>query len=316
MSQFARRNFLQFAAATAAVSAMPRRALALDYPNHPVRLVIGFPPGGPTDIYGRLIGQWLSQRLGQPFVIENRPGAGSTIGVSEVVHSAPDGYTLILVSTSAAISATFYSNLDFNLVRDIAPVCGVTLVPMVMVVHPSVPAGTVPEFIAYAKANPGKINMASVGNGTTPRLTGELFKMMTGIDMAVVTYRENPIPDLLAGRVDVFFGSSESIEYIRAGKLRALGVTSAQRSPALPDVPAIAEFVPGYQGGSWEALGAPKSTAPEIVEKLNAAMNAGLADAGLKARFADLGGTPLAGSAAELGKFIAEDIDKWGKVIK
>ena len=201
MSQFARRNFLQFAAATAAVSAMPRRALALDYPNHPVRLVIGFPPGGPTDIYGRLIGQWLSQRLGQPFVIENRPGAGSTIGVSEVVHSAPDGYTLILVSTSAAISATFYTNLDFNLVRDIAPVCGVTLVPMVMVVHPSVPANTVPEFIAYAKANPGKINMASVGNGTTPQLAGELFKIMAGGYMLHVPYRgaAPALTDLIAG---------------------------------------------------------------------------------------------------------------------
>src|SRR5580704_18603434 len=201
MSRFARRNFLQLAAASAAVSAMPRRAAALDYPTHPVRLVIGFPPGGPTDIYGRLIGQWLSQRLGQPFIIENRPGAGSTIGVSEVVHSAPDGYTLILVSTSAAISATFYTNLDFNLVRDIAPVCGISLVPMVMVVHPSVPASPVPEFIVYAKANPGKINIASVGNVTTPQLAGELFKMMAGVDLLHVPYRgaAPALTDLIAG---------------------------------------------------------------------------------------------------------------------
>ena len=268
MSQFARRNFLQLAAASAAVSAMPRRAAALDYPNHPVRLVIGFPPGGPTDIYGRLIGQWLSQRLGQPFVVENRPGAGSTIGVSEVVHSAPDGYTLILVSTSAAISATFYTNLDFNLVRDIAPVCGVTLVPMVMVVHPSVPASTVPEFIAYAKANPGKINMASVGNGTTPQLAGELFKMMAGVDLLHVPYRgaAPALTDLSAGRAQVMFEAMATlVEYIKSGKLQALAVTLPTRSPVFPDVPSIAEFLPGYDAAVWFGVGAPKKTPTEIV---------------------------------------------------
>lgn len=313
--RLARRKFLHLAWA-AALPALPRIAEAQAYPTRPVRIIVGFPAGTTPDVIARLAAQWLSERLGQQFAVENRPGASSNLAAEVVARAPSDGYTLLFVTAANAINATLYENLNFDLGRDIAPVTGIVRVPNIMEVSPSFPAKTVPEFIAYAKANPGKINMASVGNGTTPRLTGELFKMMTGIDMAVVTYRENPIPDLLAGRVDVFFGSSESIEYIRAGKLHALGVTSAQRSPALPDVPAIAEFVPGYQGGSWEALGAPKSTAPEIVEKLNAAMNAGLADAGLKARFADLGGTPLAGSAAELGKFIAEDIDKWGKVIK
>jgi tripartite-type tricarboxylate transporter receptor subunit TctC len=319
MSQFARRNFLQFAAATAAVSAMPRRALALDYPNHPVRLVIGFPPGGPTDIYGRLIGQWLSQRLGQPFVIENRPGAGSTIGVSEVVHSAPDGYTLILVSTSAAISATFYSNLDFNLVRDIAPVCGVTLVPMVMVVHPSVPAGTVPEFIAYAKANPGKINMASVGNGTTPQLAGELFKMMAGVDLLHVPYRgaAPALTDLIAGRAQVMFEAMATlVEYIKSGKLKALAVTLPTRSPIFPDLPSIGEFLPGYDAAVWFGVGAPKQTPKEIVELLNKEINAGLADPTLGARIIDLGGNVLKGPPSEFEKHFVGDTEKWAKVIK
>jgi tripartite-type tricarboxylate transporter receptor subunit TctC len=319
MSRFARRNFLQLAAATAAVSALPRIAAALDYPNRPVRLVIGFPPGGPTDIYGRLIGQWLSQRLGQPFVIENRPGAGSTIGVSEVVHSAPDGYTLILVSTSAAISATFYSNLDFNLVRDIAPVCGVTLVPMVMVVHPSVPARTVPEFIAYAKANPGKINMASVGNGTTPQLAGELFKMMAGVDMLHVPYRgaAPALTDLIAGRAQVMFEAMATlVEYIKAGKLKALAVTLPTRSPVFPDVPSIAEFLPGYDAAVWFGVGAPKKTPTEIVQKLNTEINVGLADPTLSARITDLGGSVLKGPPSEFERHFVGDTEKWAKVIK
>jgi tripartite-type tricarboxylate transporter receptor subunit TctC len=306
MSQFARRNFLRFAAATAAVSALPRSAAALDYPNHPVRLVIGFPPGGPTDIYGRLIGQWLSQRLGQPFVIENRPGAGSTIGVSEVVHSAPDGYTLILVSTSAAISATFYTNLDFNLVRDIAPVCGVTLVPMVMVVHPSVPANTVPEFIAYAKANPGKINM-------------ELFKMMAGVDMLHVPYRgaAPALTDLIAGRAQVMFEAMATlVEYIKSRKLKALAVTLPTRSPVFPDVPSIAEFLPGYDAAVWFGVGAPKKTPVEVGQRLNTEINAGLADPTLSSRITDLGGNVLKGPPSEFEKHFVGDTEKWAKVIK
>jgi tripartite-type tricarboxylate transporter receptor subunit TctC len=319
MSQFARRNFLQFAAATAAVSALPRHAAALDYPNHAVRLVIGFPPGGPTDIYGRLIGQWLSQRLGQPFVVENRPGAGSTIGVSEVVHSAPDGYTILLVSTSAAISSSFYPNLDFNLVRDIAPVCGISLVPMVMVVHPSVPAKTVPEFIAYAKANPGKINMASVGNGTTPHLAGELFKMMAGVDLLHVPYRgaAPALTDLLAGRAQVMFEAmSTLVAYIKDDKLRALAVTLPQRSPIFPDVPSIGEFLPGYDAAVWFGIGAPKKTPTAIVELLNKEINAGLADPTINTRLNDLGGAVLKGPPSEFEKHFVGDTEKWAKVIK
>src|ERR1700688_1881272 len=292
MSRFARRNFLQLAAATAAASALSRNAAALDYPNHAVRLVIGFPPGGPTDIYGRLIGQWLSQRHGQPFVVENRPGAGSTIGVSEVVHSAPDGYTLILVSTSAAISATFYANLDFNLVRDIAPVCGVTLVPMVMVVNPSVPANTVPEFIAYAKANPGKVNMASAGTGSAPHMAGELFNVMAGVNMVHVPYRgQGPaLVDLLGGQVQVLFATSPgTTDYIRTGKLRALAVTTASRAEVLPELPPAGDSVPGYEASQWYGLGAPKRTPVEIVNKLNREINAAFADPRMKARFADIG---------------------------
>jgi tripartite-type tricarboxylate transporter receptor subunit TctC len=319
MTKFARRNFLQIAAAAAAMPGMPRLASALDYPNHPVRIVIGFPPGGPTDIYGRLIGQWLSQRLGQPFVIENRPGAGSTIGVDEVVHSAPDGYTLLLVSTSAAISASFYPNLNFELIRDIAPVCGVTLVPMVMVTHPAVPAKTVPEFIAYAKANPGKIVMASVGNGTTPQLAGELFKTMAGIDLLHVPYRgaAPALTDLLAGRAQVMFEAiSTLVEYIHAGKLRALAETLPARSPLLPDVPSISEFLPGYDASVWFGVAAPKQTPAAIVERLNKEINAGLADPVLGARIRDLGGATLPGPPSEFEKYFVGDTEKWAKVIK
>ncbi len=316
---FARRHVLRLAASAAAASALPRLASALDYPNHAVRLVIGFPPGGPTDIYGRLIAQWLSQRLGQPFVVENRPGAGSTIGVSEVVHSPADGYTLILVSTSAAISASFYPNLDFELTRDIAPVCGISLVPMVMVVHPSVPAQTVPEFIAYAKANPGKINMASVGNGTTPQLAGELFKMMAGVDLLHVPYRgaAPALTDLLAGRAQVMFEAMATlVAYIKDDKLRPLAVTLPQRSPIFPDVPSVAEFLPGYDAAVWFGIGAPKKTPTEIVALLNKEINAGLTDPTIGARLNDLGGTMLTGPPSEFEKHFVGDTEKWAKVIK
>ena len=319
MIRFARRNFLQLAAIAAAMPARSRTAAALDYPNHAARIVIGFPPGGPTDIYGRLIAQWLSQRLGQPFVVENRPGAGSTIGISEVVHSPPDGYTLALVSTSASISASFYPKLDFELIRDMAPVCGISLVPMVMVVHPSVPAKTVPEFIAYAKANPGKIDMASVGNGTTPHLAGELFKMMAGIDILHVPYRgaAPALTDLLAGRAHVMFEAITTlVGYIQSGKLRALAVTLPTRSPILPDVPSIAEFLPGYDAAVWFGIGAPKQTPPEIVSLLNTEINAGLNDATISARLNELGGNVLKGPPSEFEKHFVGDTEKWAKVIK
>jgi len=317
--RLARRNILQLAAAAAVAPAWPRGAAALEYPNHAVRLIIGFPPGGPTDIYGRLIAQWLSQRFGQPVVVENKPGAGSTIGVSEVVHSAPDGYTLLLVSTSAAISSSFYPNLDFELIRDIAPVCGISLVPLVMVVHPSMPAKTVPEFITYAKANPGKINMASVGNGTTPQLAGELFKMMAGVDLLHVPYRgaAPALTDLLAGRAQVMFEAITSlVGYIRDGKLSALAVTLPTRSPIFPDVPSVGEFLPGYDAAVWFGIGAPKKTPAEIVDKLNKEINAGLVDATISTRLNELGGSVLAGPPAEFSYHFAGAAEKWAKVIK
>jgi tripartite-type tricarboxylate transporter receptor subunit TctC len=319
MTRVARRHVLRFTAAAAAASVLPRLAFALDYPNHAVRLVIGFPPGGPTDIYGRLIAQWLSQRLGQTFVVENKPGAGSTIGISDVVHSPPDGYTLALVSSSAAISASFYPHLDFELIRDMAPVCGISLVPMVMVVHPSVPAQTVPEFIAYAKANPGKINMASVGNGTTPHMAGELFKMMAGVDLLHVPYRgaAPALTDLLAGRAQVMFEAMATlVAYIKTDKLRALAVTLPTRSPIFPEVPSIAEFLPGYEAAVWFGIGAPKKTPTEIVTLLNKEINAGLADPTISARLNDLGGSVLTGPPSEFEKHFLGDTEKWAKLIK
>jgi tripartite-type tricarboxylate transporter receptor subunit TctC len=314
-----RRRFLHLAAGAAALLAITRIASAQGYPTRPVRFIVGFTPGGPTDIAARLIAQWLSERFGQPFVIENRPGAGSNIATEAVVNSQPDGYTLLMVSTSAAVSATFYHNLNFNLIRDIAPVAGVVRVPLVMVVNPSVPAQTVPEFIAYAKANPGKINMASVGNGTTPHMAGELFKMMAGVDMLHVPYRgaAPALTDLLGGRAQVMFEGMLSLtEHIRTGRLRALAVTPATRSPVLPDVPTVDEFLPGYEASVWFGVAAPKATPAEIVDKLNKEINAGLADPKLKARLGDLGGTVLALSPAEFGKLFAEDTDKWGKVVR
>jgi tripartite-type tricarboxylate transporter receptor subunit TctC len=314
-----RRTFLHLAAGTAALPVVSRIARAQTYPARPVRVIIGFTPGGPTDIAARLISQWLSERLGQPFVIENRPGAGSTIAIEAVVNSQPDGYTLLVVSTSAAVSATFYPNLSFNLIRDIAPVAGIVRMPLVMVVNPSVPAQTVPEFIAYAKANPGTINMASVGNGTTPHMAGELFKMMAGVDMLHVPYRgaAPALTDLLGGRAQVMFEGVLSLtEHIRTGRLRPLAVTTAVRSLVLADVPTVGEFLPGYGASVWFGVGAPKATSAEIVDKLNKEINAGLADPRLRARLGELGGTALAVSPAEFGQLFAEDTDKWGKVVR
>jgi tripartite-type tricarboxylate transporter receptor subunit TctC len=314
-----RRTFLHLAAGAAALPAVSRTAKAQAYPTRPVRIMVGFPAGGPNDIIARLIGQWLSERLGQPFVIENKPGAATNIATEAVVKAPPDGHTLLLASTTNAVNATLYDNLNFNFIRDIAPVATFARNPFVMVVHPSMPTKTVPEFIAYAKANPGKLNMASAGTGTTPHLAGELFKVMTGVNMVHVPYRGQALalPDLLAGQVQVYFGPTPGlIEYIGAGKVRALAVTTATRSEALPDIPTVGDFLPGYEATAWYGIGAPRNTPPDIIEKLNKEINAALADPRLRARLADLGGTVLAGSPADFAKFIAEEIEKWGKVIR
>jgi tripartite-type tricarboxylate transporter receptor subunit TctC len=281
--------------------------------------VVGYAPGGVNDILARLVGQWLSERLGQPFVIENKPGAGSNIATETVVRSTADGYTLLLVSAANAINATLYDKLNFNFIRDIAPVSGIGRVSNVMVVNPSFPARTVAEFIAYAKANPAKVTMASAGTGSPQHVGGELFKMMTGVNMLHVPYRGGApaLTDLIGGQVQVYFSSTaSSIEYIKADKIRPLGVTSAQRSVVLPDVPTIAEFVPGYEASAWYGFGAPRNTPPEIVEKLNKEVNAGLGDPKLQARLAEFGALPLVGSASEFGALLAEETDKWGKVVK
>jgi tripartite-type tricarboxylate transporter receptor subunit TctC len=314
-----RRRFLHLAAGAAALPAVSSFARAQAYPTRPVRIIVTFLAGGSNDIVARLMGQWLSERLGQPFVIENRPGAGGNIGTEAVVRAAADGYTLLLVGAPNAISATLYDKLNFNFIRDIAPVAGVVDVPAVVVVNPSFPVKTLPEFIAYAKANPGKINMASAGNGSTTHLSGELFKMMTGVNMLHVPYRGAPpaLTDLIAGQVQVYFSNLPgSIEYIRAGKLRALAVTTATRSEALPHVPAVGDFVPGYESSAWLGLGVPRNTPVEIVDKLNKEVNAGLADPKLKARLVDVGGAVLAGSPGDFGKLIADETEKWGKVVK
>jgi tripartite-type tricarboxylate transporter receptor subunit TctC len=314
-----RRNFLHLAAGAAALPAASRIARAQAYPSRPARIVVPFAAGGATDIIARLIGQWLSERLGQQFVIENRPGAGSNIGTEVVVNAPPDGYTLLLVGASSAINATLYEKLSFNFLRDIAPVSGIISIPFIMAVNPSFPAKTVSEFIAYARANPGKVNMASGGNGTAGHLSGELFKMMAGINMVHVPYRgEAPaLTDMLGGQVQAMFGTMPaSIEYVRAGKLRPLAVTSARRSELLPDLPTVGDFVPGYETSAWQGIGAPKSTPTEIIEKLNKEINAGLADPKIKTRVADMGGTVLAGSPADFGKLIADETEKWGKVVK
>ena len=314
-----RRQFLHLAAGAAALPIMSRTAWAQAYPTRPVRLIVGYPPGSGADTFARLIGERLSERLGHPVIIENRPGAGTNIATEAVVRAAPDGHTLLLVSPPNAINATLYMDLGFNFMRDIVPVASFAEVPDVMVVDPSFPAKTVPEFIAYAKANPGKINMASSGNGSASHLAGELFIAMAGIDMLHVPYRGSPaiLPDLFSGRVQVTFNiMSAFVGYIRAGKLRALAVTTATRSETLPDVPTVSEFVPGYEVSNWEGIGAPKNTPTEIVDKLNNEINAVISDSKMKARLAELGATVLRGSRAEFGKLIAGETDKWGKVIR
>jgi tripartite-type tricarboxylate transporter receptor subunit TctC len=314
-----RRQFLHLAAGAAALPALSRFAWAQAYPARPVRIVVPFAAGGSTDIIARLIGQWLSERLGQQFVIENRPGAGSNIGTELVVNAPPDGYTLLLVGASSAINATLYDKLSFNFLRDITPVSGIMSIPFILAVNPSFPAKTVSEFIAYARANPGKVNMASGGNGTAGHLSGELFKLLAGLNMVHVPYRgEAPaLTDMLAGHVQAMFGTvPASLEYVRAGKLRPLAVTSARRSEVLPDLPTVGDFVPGYETSALQGVGAPKNTPVEIIDRLNKEVNAGLADPKIKARVTDMGGTVLAGSPADFGKLIADETEKWGKVVK
>jgi tripartite-type tricarboxylate transporter receptor subunit TctC len=314
-----RRRFLQLAAGAAALPTVSRVASAQAYPTRPVRIVAATAPGGGPDILARLIGPWLSARLGQQFVVENRPGGGNNIGTEAVVRAPPDGYTLLLVSTTNAINATLYDKLNFVFLRDIAPVAGIIRTALVVVVHPSVPAKTVPEFTAYAKANPGKINLGSPGIGTPGHVAGELFKMMAGVDLVHVPYRGGgPVmTGLLGGQVQVLFGSTSlTIEQIRAGKLRPLAVTTATRWEGLPDVPPVGDFVPGYEASVWSGIGAPKNTPSQIIDKLNEAINAGLADPKIKARLADLGGTSLVGSPADFGKLITEETEKWAKVIE
>jgi tripartite-type tricarboxylate transporter receptor subunit TctC len=314
-----RRHFLHLAAGAAALPALSRFAWAQTYPSRPVRIIVGFAAGGPNDILARLIGQWLSERLGQQFFIENRPGAGGNIATEAVVRAPPDGYTLLLVGTPNAINATLYDKLAFNFIRDIAPIASLIRGALVMVVHPSVPATTLPEFIAYAKANPGKLFYGSGGVGGITHITAELLKMMTGVNMVHVPYRgiAPALTDLLGGQVQVLFTNPALlIPYMRAGKLRALAITTATRLEALPDIPTVGEFVPGYEASSIFGLGAPKNTPAEIIDKLNNEINAALADPNVKARLADLDGTMLGGSPADFGKLIADETEKWGKVIR
>jgi tripartite-type tricarboxylate transporter receptor subunit TctC len=315
-----RRQFLHLAAGAAVLPTVSRFAFAQTYPSRPVRIIAATGPGSAPDILARLLGQWLSERLGQQFVTENRPGGGNTIGTEAVVRAPPDGYTLLLVDGTASINATLYEKLNYNFIRDIATVAGIVRLPNLMMVNPSVPAKTVPEFLAYAKANPGKINMASPGIATPSHVAGELFKMMTGIAMVHVPYRGGSAPaltDLIGGQVQVMFLSpAASIEYIRSGRLRALAVTTTTRWEGLPDIPTVGEFVPGYETSIVLGVGVPKATPVEIIDKLNREINAALADPKLKERLAVLGGTPLAGSPADFAKLIAEETEKWGKVIK
>ena len=316
---FHRRRFLQLVAAGVAAPAFPLSAVAEDYPTRPVRVIAGFGAGGGVDITARLIGQWLNERLGQSFMVENRTGAGGNIGTEAVVTAAPDGYTLLLATVPNAVNASLYNNLKFNFIRDIAPVAGIIRVPMFIMVHPSVPVKTVPELIAHAKANPGKVNMASAGNGSAPHMAGELFKMMTGIDMVHVPYRGQgqALTDLLGGTVQVLFATAPgTTEYVTTGKLRALGVTTATRAQVLPDVPPVGDFVPGYETSQWYGMCAPGKTPTEIIEKLNKEINAAIVDAGMKARLAAIGGEPLPGTPAVFGKLIAEETEKWAKVVQ
>jgi len=314
-----RRQFLKLAGAAAAAPAFPQRASALDYPTRPVRIIAGFAAGGGVDVTARLIGQWLTDRLGQSFVIENRPGAGGNIGTEAVVNAAPDGYTLLLATVPNAVNASLYEKLSFNFIRDIVPIAGIIRVPMVILLNPSVPAATVAEFIGYAKANPDKVNMASAGNGSAPHMAGELFKMMAGVNLVHVPYRgQGPaLTDLLGGQVQVLFAATPGTsEYITTGKLRALAVTSASRAEMLPELKTVGDFVPGYEASQWYGIGAPRNTPAEIVDKLNKEINAAIADPGMKARFAAIGGEPLPGSPAEFGKLITEETEKWGRVVR
>jgi tripartite-type tricarboxylate transporter receptor subunit TctC len=314
-----RRQFLQLAAGAIALPAFSRLAWGQTYPSHPVRIIVGFGAGGAPDILARLVGQRLSDRLGQPFVVENRPGASGNLGTEEVVKAPPDGAMLLLTSLSNAVNSSLYTRLNFDFARDIAPVAGISRDPDVVVVNPEFPAKTLPEFIAYAKANPGKINMASPGVGTSPHMAGELFNYMAGIKMTHVPYRASPpaITDLLAGQVQVYFSPiSAGVTYVKAGKLRALAVTTATRAEALPEIPTVGEFVPGYEVSAWYGIGAPKDTPAEIVDKLNQEINAGLADPAMKAKFAALGSSPFIATPAEFGKFMVAEADKWAKVVK
>jgi tripartite-type tricarboxylate transporter receptor subunit TctC len=317
--KFLCRKFVTLAAATLAVTALPHLASAEDYPTRPVRIIAGFAAGGGVDITARLIGQWLTERLGQSFVIENRPGAGGNIGTEAVVNAAADGYTLLLATVPNAVNASLYEKLKFNFIRDTTAVAGIVRVPMVILLNPSVPATTVPEFIAYAKANPGKVNMASAGNGSAPHMAGELFKMMAGVDLVHVPYRgQGPaLTDLLGGDVQVLFATAPgTTDYIATGRLRALAVTSAARAEVLPELPTVKDFVPGYEASQWYGLAAPGNTPAAIVDKLNREINAAIADPGMKARLAAIGGEPLAGTPAEFGRLIAEETEKWAKVVR
>jgi tripartite-type tricarboxylate transporter receptor subunit TctC len=314
-----RRQFLLLAAGAAALPAMPIVARAQSYPARPVHIICPFAAGGPNDITARLIGQALSERLGQSFIIDNRTGAGANVGTEAVVRAPADGYTLLLASSANAVNATLYDKFSYDYVRDIAPVASILRVPNVMVVNPSVPATTLPEFIAYAKANPGKLNMATSGNGSTTHVSGELFKELAGVDLVAVAYRGGgpALIDLLAGQMQVMFEPTlAAIEYIRAGKLRALAVTTATRSELLPDIPTVGEFVPGYEASQWYGIGAPKDTPDEVLAKLNTEINAALADPKLQARFKDLGGVPTSMTPTEFGKFVADETVKWAKVIR
>jgi tripartite-type tricarboxylate transporter receptor subunit TctC len=315
----ARRRFLRLAAGAAALPAISRLARAQSYPARPVHIIAGFAAGGGVDITARLIGQWLSERLGQSFVIENRPGAGGNIGTETVVNAPPDGYTLLLATVPNAVNATLYEKLNFSFIRDIAPVAGIIRVPMVILVHPSVPAKTVPEFIAYAKANPGKVNMASAGIGSAPHMAGELFNVMAVVNMVHVPYRgQGPaLADLLGGQVQVLFATTPgTTDYVRTGRLRALAVTTGARAEVLPDVPTVGDSVPGYEASQWYGVGAPRGTPAEIVNKLNKEITAAFAEPRMKARFADIGGEALAGSPSEFAMFIAEETEKWAKVVR
>jgi tripartite-type tricarboxylate transporter receptor subunit TctC len=314
-----RRDLLLLAGGAAALPLVARVARAQAYPSRPVRWIVGFAPGGGNDIVARLMGQWLSERLGQPFVIDNRPGAGTNIATEAVVNAPPDGYTLLLAGVPNATNATLYANLKFNFMRDLVPVAGIVRIPNVLVINPSVPAATVPEFIAYAKANPAKVNMASAGVGSGGHLAGELFEMLAGVSLTHVPYRGNApaLTALLGGQVAVLFASlPSSLEYIRTGRVRALAITTAQRTQAQPDLPTIAEFVAGYDMSAWYGASVPKGTPAEVIDRLNAEINAGLADAKTMERLAEQGGISIAGTPADFGKFIADETEKWGKVVR